>query len=335
MLTSVKPRVFTSSPSSADMIDGDFVKGDIIVSAGIFKTYMGSGVWLTSQNDVVLPGSTYYVDSVAGSNTNSGQDWNAALKTIAAAVALAVAGDKILCKGSFDEAVVVAAALIGIAIVGVGTGPNRSIWTDSTVDTVCLTLNATDVLVAGFRFRPPAFSALAPAAILLGGADNARIIGNRFQGKASSYVAIYSPVCNSDLVEISDNEFLYMNTITGVDGSAILGVEAGGLSYSNWKIRRNIFDSCVEGVNICGRVCLLEGNHFGVNGITAAGAVGAVAGSHGSKKLIDLSGTGSGANKVHGNYLGGTYDSTLYAKGASLDDWAGNYNIAGITAANP
>jgi hypothetical protein len=317
------------------LIDGDFVKGDIIVASGIFKTYMGSGVWLTSQNDVVLPGSTYYVDSSAGLDTNSGQAWNAALKTIAAAVALAVAGDKILCKGSFNEAVVVATELKGIAIVGVGTGPNRSVWTDSTVDTVCLTINASEVLVAGFKFQPPAFSALTPAAILLGGANYARIIGNRFQGKLSSYMAIYSPVCNSDNVEIDDNEFIYMNTITGVDGSAILGVEAGGLSYSAWKIRRNSFESCVEGVNICGRVCLLEGNHFGVNGVKADDTLGAVAGSHGSKKLIDLSGTGSGANKVHGNYLGGAYTSTLYAVGASGDDWAGNYNIAGITAANP
>jgi hypothetical protein len=279
-------------------------------------------------------GNVYYVNSTTGSNSNSGRGPGVAFATITYAVSVADPGDTIVIRGSFSEAVVLAVGLDGLKIIGGGTGPNQAIWT-AAADAVCLTINAENCLVGGIKFRPPAYSAGTPAAILLGGANYARIKGNRFQGKSASYIAIYSPVCNSDNVEIDDNEFIYMNTITSVDGSAILGVEAGGLSCNAWKIRRNIFESCVEGVNICGRVCLLEGNHFGVNGITAAGAVGAVAGSHGSRKLIDLSGTGSGFNKVHGNYLGGTYSATLYAVGASLDDWAGNFNIAGITTANP
>jgi hypothetical protein len=298
------------------------------------RTYLGSGNWLTSKDDIALPGKTYCVNSVIGADGNDGLSWDSPLATIARAVALAVAGDRILIKGSFSEAIVVAAALTGISIIGVGTGPNQAIWTAAD-DAVCLTINATDLLAANIKFRPPAYSALTPAAILLGGANYARLIGNRFQGKAGSYAAIYSPVCNSDNVLIEDNEFIYLNTITGVDGAAILGLEAGGLSYSSWIIRRNDFNAPVEGININGRGCLVEGNHFRVNGLKADGTMDAVTGSHGSKKMIDLSGTSSNSNHVHGNYLGGAYNTTLYAPSAGNDDWAGNYNIAGLTAANP
>jgi hypothetical protein len=279
-------------------------------------------------------GEVYYVDSANGSNSNNGRSPNKPFLTIAKAVAAADPGDSLVLRGSFSEAVVVAAGLGGLRIIGNGTGPDQAIWT-AAADEVCLTLNAADCLVGNLKFRPPAYGAGAPAAILLGGANYARIRGNRFQGKAGSYAAIYSPVCDSDNVEVDDNEFIYLNNITGVDGSAILGVENGGLSYNAWKIRRNIFNSCIEGVNINGRVCLLEGNHFMVNGIKADGTAGAVAGSHGSKKMIDLSGTSSYGNLVHGNFLGGAYNSTLYAVGASGDDWAGNFNIAGVTGANP
>ena len=70
----------------------------------------------------LLPGSIYHVDSVNGSDSNSGTSWSSPKLTITAAVAVAVAGDVILIKGSFTEAVTVAVANKGISIIGAGTG---------------------------------------------------------------------------------------------------------------------------------------------------------------------------------------------------------------------
>ena len=75
-------------------------------------------------------------------------------------------------------------------------------------------------------------------------------------------------------MEILNNEFIYMNTAG--QGTGILGVEAGGLSYSGWKIIGNRFNSCVVGININGRACLVRDNTLSVVGITSAGAVGTV-----------------------------------------------------------
>ena len=271
--------------------------GDVLVVANGGSIVVEPGGVITG----AMPGTSYFVDSVNGIDTNNGKNWGAAFKTITAAAAIAVAGDIILMMGSFNEAVTL--SQIGVSIIGIGTGPHQATWT-APADGVCLTVSATDALIRNVKFRAPAYSAGTPAAIQLGGAGYARIQQCRFQGQAGSYNAIYSPVCNSDDVEISDCEFLYMNTLT--NGSAILGVEAGGLSYSNWKILRNSFNSCVTAININGRMCLVQGNHVAVNGITALGAGGAVC-----TLGIDLSGTSSYGNMVHGNYLGGTYSAKI------------------------
>lgn len=274
----------------------------------------------------ITNGSYYFVDGTNGNDGNDGNSIVSALKTITAAINKAVPDDVILVlPGIYSEVAI--ADVANISIIALGTATKSVQWTSDT-DTITLTLAANYIEVAGFYFKPPTHTAGTPAAIELSNANYAHIHNNRFQGQTGSYNAIYSPVCNSDNVIIENNEFRYLNTATF--GAAILGVEAGGLSYSAWKILNNIFDSCVTNVNINGRVCLVQGNHFGVNGINASSAVAAV-----TTLGLDLSGTSSGANKVHGNYLGGAYSATLYKVGASLDDWAGNYNIAGITTANP
>jgi hypothetical protein len=272
-------------------------------------------------------GDVWYVDTATGTSGKSGKSWSQAKATFAQALALAAAGDTIAVRGSLSEAAVI--TLAGLKIIGCGTGPNQAVWTGA-ADAVCLTINAENVLVENIKFRPPARTSGSPAAILLGGANYAIIRGCRFQGKATSYYAIYSPVCNSDNVTIEGCEFIYMNTATY--GAAILGVEAGGLSYSAWKIRRNVFNSCVTAININGRICEITDNvimEYGINSSSAVAAVLALG--------IDLSGTSSGANAVTRNQLGGTYNATLYKIGASGDQWAGNFNglTGGVTADNP
>lgn len=266
-----------------------------------------------------IPGKIIYVDGTDGLDGNNGLSWATALKTIAAANTLAVAGDSIYIKGSFSETVTVSKA--GIRIVGIGVGPKQATWTSLT-DTATLTIAASYVRVENVYFKPPTYTAsttYGPAAILLSSANWAYIVGCRFQGQTGSYNAIYSPVCNSDNVHIIGCEFLYMNTATS--GCAILGVEADGLSYSGWVIENCIFSSCVTAININGRCCTIRGCALPTGGIVAAtGLVGTI-----MTLGIDLSGTSSGGNMVFNNSLGGAYTSTLYKAGAAGDLWRGNY----------
>lgn len=272
-------------------------------------------------------GTTYHVDSALGSDSNAGLSWSDALATITAAVALAVAGDTILIRGSFTEAVTV--SLAGLTIRGDGATPKQAQWTGAN-DAVCLTLAAEHVRVENIYFRPPARTSGTPAAIVLSSAGHARIVGCQFQGRTGSYYAIYSPVCNSDNVHIIGNEFRYLNTSTY--GTAILGVEAGGLNYSGWRICGNLFQSCLKAIDVSCRVAEITDNVIGEYGVNPAGAIAQLLAMG-----IDVSGTNSGGNMVTRNQLGGAYSATLYVAGASGDQWAGNFNVltGGVTAANP
>ncbi len=273
------------------------------------------------------PGKIWYVNSAGGivtTTSGNGKSWNYPFLTIAEAVAVASAGDTILCKGSFSEAVTV--SLAGLKIINVGTGPADAVWTAPTVaGSFCLYLNAANLLVYGFKFRPVVYTSSGiPSGIKLGSAPYARILNNRFQGQANSYCGVYAPADTCDNVELSDNEFIYMNTLT--NGYAIYGVAASNALFSSWKIKNNTFNSCTNDIVLPGRNCLLEGNKHFINGVLASGAIGAVT----TGKAINLSGTGAGGNLVTKCTLGGAYTNTLYQQ-ATGDVWMGNY--AAITSA--
>lgn len=275
-------------------------------------------------------GKTYYVDSANGSNSNSGLDPSKAKLTIAAAVALAVAGDTIVLRGSFSEAVTIAVA--GVRFIGAGTCPKETQWT-SGADTKSLTITANYVTVENIYFKPPARSAGTPASIYINGGSHGRVRNCRFQGQTASWYAILSNTSGSvtsDNWHIEDNEFFYMNT--GTYGTALKGTEADGTSFSGWKVARNIFNSCVTAIDMNMRVGTIIDNVVKEYGINASSAVAAVLALG-----IDLSGTSSGANTVTKNTIEGTYDATLYKVGASGDCWAGNFNplTGGVTAVNP
>jgi hypothetical protein len=266
----------------------------------------------------------WYVDSANGDDDYNGLTWASPLKTIAAAVEACSAGDTILLKGTFSEAVTCSKA--GVSFIGIGTTPRQTSWTAPTVaGSWCLKLAAAYCHVENIYFKPVIYTSSGiPSGIYLSGANWTTIKGCRFQGQTGSYKAIYSPVCDSDNVHIQGCQFYYMNTAT--HGAAIFGVEAGGLSYSGWLIEDCDFNSCTTDIDINGRACVLRRNTHPIGGITAAGAVNAAV----TGTAIDLSGTSSGGNTVTGCSLAGAYTSTLYIGGAAGDNWAGNF--AAITS---
>lgn len=278
-------------------------------------------------------GQSWFVDSVNGTTTADGKTRATALSTIAAAVALASAGDTIYLSGSFNEAVT--CSLAGLRFVGIGTGPKQAIWTAPTVaGSWCLKISAEFVEVRNIYFKPVIYTTSGvPSAIYLTGANWAQIKDCRFQGQTGSYKAIYAPAADCDNVHIKNCEFFYLNTAT--HGAAIWGVNAGGVQFSGWVIEGCKFHSCLTAIKASMRCGTIKNCEFVEYGVNPAGAVAQL-----MSLGIDLSGTdgtNSGCNVVTGCNLGGTYNATLYKVGATGDQWAGNFNVltGGVTAANP
>jgi|GEM_PF-3350779 len=127
-----------------------------------------SNAWVRGIPIVSLQGKVYFVDSSASSNGN-GNSWDTPFTTIAAAVAASLAAgghhDTILVAGTeneedsgtltndYDESVVIDPSQVGLRIIGVGNGPEGIAW-NADSDEVCLTVNARDCYISGFRFRP-------------------------------------------------------------------------------------------------------------------------------------------------------------------------------------
>lgn len=262
-------------------------------------------------------GDVWYVDSVNGSDTaNDGRSLDSAYATIATAVAAAAAGDTILIRGSFDEAV--SCAKIGIRFVGFGTEPAQATWTctDSPSPT-CLTLTAAGCVVQNIKFRPPAYAASGtPKAISMSGASQTQIVDCLFQGRAGSHIAIYSDGNNAN-VYVARNRFIYLNTVT-------YGCAIGGGGYtvgenSGWIIEDNIFHSNVIHVQMRMRQSVVRRNLFGDYGLGPAGA-----GIQTTVKL-NISGATGGWNHVYDNQMEGDYSTTSNAYVAGTNDsWYGN-----------
>jgi hypothetical protein len=95
----------------------------------------------------VEPGIDYYVDGANGSNSENGRSWATAKATITAALALAVAGDRILiAPGEYDEAVSIARAKGKLTLIGVG-GRGAAYIAPSAANATALTNLADDVTV--------------------------------------------------------------------------------------------------------------------------------------------------------------------------------------------
>lgn len=122
---------------------------------------------LALQKNVLISGQRYFVSSVDGDNTYSGIDRNRPVATIAAAVALAVAGDTIVLMANHTETLTVSQvlSLSGLKVVGEGTGPTVPRLTcGGAVNMLDVTGNG--ILLANISF--PASTAAATSRIRIG-----------------------------------------------------------------------------------------------------------------------------------------------------------------------
>jgi hypothetical protein len=294
----------------------------ILSLALLFPVYAAERVVTVGGNQATRPisdfylgqheGTFYYVNSGVTASGN-GKSLTYAYKTITEAVAVAVAGDTIYIKGSFNEAVGVTVA--GLRLIGIGTTTNRALWTAPNTTAPCLTITAAaDVWVENIRFRPP----VANAAISLVGASHQATIKNcRFQGKTGSYYGILTDGSQAN-VHILDSEFWYINTATY--GTAIKGATYATAEPAGWIVEGNKFHSNLNHIVCRMRQSIIRENVFAEAGLAADGSTSASLTVLG----IDIHGATGGCNVVTRNDLGAVYNQTYYYAGTN-DQWAGNF----------
>lgn len=98
-------------------------------------------------------GIVYYVSSVTGSSGYAGRTADRPLATIAAAYALAVAGDTIVVlPGHAETTTAFSIAKAGITVKGIGNGRARPAFTATTAATDLFSIDAANVRIENIRF---------------------------------------------------------------------------------------------------------------------------------------------------------------------------------------
>lgn len=117
------------------------------------------GLPVLPSNVPATSGSVFFVDSVTGSNGNSGKDTTHPFATIAYAITRCTAskGDTVVCMPNHTEAVVgagtITASKAGIRIVGLGYARQRPVITYTTAAAASVDVTAAGVLIQNVVFQ--------------------------------------------------------------------------------------------------------------------------------------------------------------------------------------
>jgi hypothetical protein len=291
------------------------------------KQITGAG-WLKDINDNFAavdpqPATTYFVDTVNGSNNNNGQSFGSAFATMAKALSVAETGSTIYFTGDVREQLTGSNTLYDISIVGVGSlhhpdklvaeHPGACMWrmpASGGVETTPLLI----VRGRGWKFINIAFDGPATAAAVQlvrtaegaseYDASHASFIGCRFYA-GQNHIENNGGVA---YITIRDCHF------QAATGASLVKVAGAAIAFSLcWKILNNYFAGGPV-PNASHIVLDLDGavvadNFFGV--VTSTGL------------YIDLRGGQTGYNLVSRNVCAGEWDTSNY-KGATGDFWGGN-----------
>lgn len=283
----------------------------------------------------IEPGNTYCVDTVNGFDTNGGKNWDDALLTMGQALSLAQSYDTILFKGDVREELTGSPLKFDITIVGMGNRPRHansgydgaSVWRPPASPTAATPL--LKVRAQGWRFINILFDCPVDAAGVflernaIDGvangeydASHAEFIGCRFE---SGLIGIQN-VGGCGYVNVEDCRFYRLS------GSGAAGIKCTSTAAAvplNWQIRNNSFIHNASHILSSMSYSEIVGNVFGR--FTATLAI----------DLDDQPSANQGEyNVITGNYLSGTYGAAAYPAGSN-NEWAGNYNVAAQTTADP
>lgn len=146
-----------------------------------------------NQQVVVNQGTSYFVDSGSGSDTNSGTSWSTALATLDTAIGKCTAsqGDTIYVAEGHAEDVESASAITidvaGINIIGLGKGASRPTFTFKTATTATAVISASSVYIENIICLTALDSVVSP--VVISGA-NVELNEVEFQDTSSTVEAV-------------------------------------------------------------------------------------------------------------------------------------------------
>jgi len=241
------------------------------------------------------------------------------MSTIQAAVTAASGYDTIFVAGTvnadddatvendYTESVIIPATTMGLKIIGCGNSPEGILWTCGAQDEVCLTVNAKDCYVAGFRFRPN--GAATGCAIYV-------TCSHDMSDNAAGFTVENCIIRSTTETAIAGIKINAANDVTinnckfSSVATAVLTVEDGGSVQYRTIIEDCFVDNkCTNGFVVGGISMLIKNNAL----------------SSGLTSVIDTTGhTSSTDNVVTGNTLQVTAYETQ-CTGEAADVWLGNY----------
>ena len=268
-------------------------------------------------------GNTYYVDS-SYSVTGGGTAWDDPYITITEAVAKSLADgghhDTILVRGTdtaetsgtitndYAETVIIAAAQVGLRIIGCGNRHTGVPWTCGTQDEAILTINAKDCYVSGFHLRPNGAATGCGIYFMCSTDMTDNAVGSTVENcliRSTTETALAGIRINA-ANDITIKDCIFSSVVT-----AIASLEVGGsVQYRTRILNNQVDDKCTNGFSVGGVSMLIKDNVFS-SGLTIV----IDSGQHTSAK----------DNVVIGNHL---FCGTSYAincVAATGDNWAGNW----------
>ena len=218
-------------------------------------------------------GTTWYVDTNDGSDSNNGLSWDTPKLTMDAVFDLLGSNDIIYFAGNVREQLTSPTGAAHVTIIGVGNKPQHA-------DTHPLNLET-----AAATWKLPA-SGSTDAPLLIIRNPGWRIENILFAAHSSDYAIELQRNAIEDATEqdashltvigcrfasgqggINDtggcfNVGIYNCWFQALTGFCILGVGNIGVGQLQWHIRNNHFNNFTNGIKIAAHECVIEGNYF-------------------------------------------------------------------------
>jgi hypothetical protein len=219
-------------------------------------------------------GTTWHVDALNGSNTNSGKTWTAPFLTMAKAFSVLESGDTILFVGKVREQLTTPVQVFDVTVIGAGNRPRHadaaptpvggssaSTWT--TPATGATTAPLVKVLQQGWRFINILFAGPSDHACINLYRDN----GSGDDERDASHAEIIDCRFASGQDGILDTGGCYGvllrgNTFNAMTGYAVKSGATVGAGHTNWLIEKNRITGCANGIYLSAITCVVQDNKF-------------------------------------------------------------------------
>ena len=263
-------------------------------------------------------GKSFYVDSIAGSNSNNGKSWDKSFRTLTYALTKVDDYSTLWASGRFQEQVVVPQGLDYFSLMS-GSRMRRSAHIEGSDTAPLVDVYAQNFYMEGFYLEPNNDAA---AVRLVRGTSEAEGEAN---GATLVNLEIWTGRYGIDFKAAPHDVAILGGSIRNLRATGATAIIVSSASETFPK------KAYIYGVRLQGNVNHIVGA-FSDSVIEACKVADGANNAATTQKIDLLNGTD---NQVMGNWLGGTYSIAGGYRAGTNDDWVGNFLAGGISTANP